>query len=82
MKELNLEFKTSVNKNKTLRLRQVNESLTPEVVKAAMIKIADANLFEKTTSNSTKHQSQPSTLNELKHQFFQINKRLHQSGIS
>ncbi|XEO93580.1 DUF2922 domain-containing protein [Latilactobacillus sakei] len=47
MKELNLEFKTSVNKNKTLRLRQVNESLTPEVVKAAMIKIADANLFEK-----------------------------------
>ncbi|MEJ1321182.1 DUF2922 domain-containing protein [Latilactobacillus sakei] len=47
MKELNLEFKTSVNKNKTLRLRQVNESLTPEVVKATMIKIADANLFEK-----------------------------------
>lgn len=30
MKELNLEFKTSVNKSKTLRLRQVNESLTPK----------------------------------------------------
>ena len=47
MKELNLEFKTRVNKSKTLRLRQVNESLTPEVVKAAMTQIANANLFEK-----------------------------------
>ncbi|GKT02582.1 DUF2922 domain-containing protein [Furfurilactobacillus entadae] len=45
MKELNLKFKTATGKTARLKLRTVNESLTPEVVKTAMANMIAAGII-------------------------------------
>ena len=47
MKQLNLVFMNSADKTRVLRLSYVDENLGADQVKAAMAKIATANLFEK-----------------------------------
>lgn len=46
MKQLNLVFMTSADKTRVLRLNYADENLAADQVKAAMAKIASADLFE------------------------------------